>query len=331
MKFIDLHCDTISAIYGKRQMGEKAQLKENTGHIDLVRLKKGECFGQSFALFTSLRQTKDPHTYAKDLLAVYKEEMKQNSGVIRPAVSVQEMLDNERAGLMSGILTLEEGAVCRGDTELLREFYRDGARMMTLTWNFENELAWPNRIDLSTGRFVPETERGLKAKGIEFVELMEELGMAPDVSHLGDAGFWDVVKVSKKPFLASHSNARAVASHVRNLTDDMIRTLSERGGIMGINYCGAFLNDSELEHQGGGRSRIADMIRHIKHIRNVGGIDCIALGSDFDGIPGELELDSPAALFKLEEELYRQGFTEGEVEKIFWKNALRFYRDVWKP
>lgn len=329
MKFIDLHCDTIAAIYEARKKGMDAELKENIGHIDLVRLKKGECFGQNFALFTHLGREKDPYSYAKALVETYRAEMEANSDVIRPAASVKAMLENEAVGRISAVLTLEEGAVCRGDTEILREFYREGVRMMTLTWNIENELAWPNRIDRKTGACAPETEHGLKKKGVEFVELMEELGMAVDVSHLGDAGFWDVARVMKKPFLASHSNARAVASHVRNLTDEMIRTLSERGGIMGINYCGAFLNDSQLAYQGGGASRIGDMVRHIRHIRKVGGIECIGLGSDFDGIGGELELDSPAALFRLEEELYRHGFTVGEVEKIFWKNAFRFYQEVW--
>lgn len=330
MKYMDLHCDTISAIYEKRQKGMKAELKENTGHIDLVRLKKGGCFGQNFALFTYIKKTKEPYRYGKELLRTFQQELAANPEVIRQAFSTADLLENERNGRMSAILTLEEGAVCEGDPEKLKEFYRAGARMMTLTWNFENELAWPNRIDPVTGAFAPETEHGLKPKGVEFVELMEELGMAVDVSHLGDAGFWDVARVTKKPFLASHSNARAVASHVRNLTDEMIRTLSERGGIMGINFCAAFLNDAEGSHPDGGTSRVADMIRHINHIYQVGGIDCIALGSDFDGIGCRLEMESPAKLSLLWEALERNGFTEEEVEKIFWKNSYRFYREVWR-
>ena len=115
--------------------------------------------------------------------------------------------------------------------------------MMTLTWNYENDLAYPNKVDMNTGISMPETEHGLKKKGIEFVELMEEIGMAVDVSHLGDAGFWDVAEIMKKPFAASHSNARAIAGHTRNLTDEMIRTMAERGGVMGINYCPVFLDD----------------------------------------------------------------------------------------
>ena len=330
MKFMDLHCDTISAIYEMRQKGRKTELKENTGQVDLMRLRKGGCFGQNFALFTYLKRTKNPYQYGRELFRTFQEELLRNSEEIRQAASVKELLENERNGRMSAILTLEEGAVCEGDTDKLREFYREGVRMMTLTWNFENELAWPNRIDPVSGSFAPETEHGLKPKGVEFVELMEELGMAVDVSHLGDAGFWDVAKITKKPFLASHSNARAVAPHVRNLTDEMIRTLAERGGIMGINFCAAFLNHEEGFRPDGGTSRVDDMVRHIRHIRQVGGIDCIALGTDFDGIGCQLELDSPAGLWRLSDALSADGFTGEEIEKIFWKNTLRFYQEVWK-
>lgn len=329
MKFIDLHCDTISAIYESGRAGRARLLRRNEGHVDIERLKLGGCLAQSFALFTNIRKEPDPYTYVSELLGVFEEEMKRNEDEIKPALTIRDLRDQEKNGGMSAVLTIEEGAACRGSTELLREFYKKGVRMLTLTWNHENELGYPNRIDWNTGRCVPETERGLKPKGVEFIERMEELGMAVDVSHLGDAGFWDVVKTAKKPFAASHSNARAIAPHVRNLSDDMIRALSGRGGVIGINFCPAFLSEAENRKQQGAKSRISDMVRHIRHIRNTGGIDCLALGSDFDGIPGELELNSPAAMPLLEEELRRQGFKEEEIEKIFWKNALRFFEDVW--
>ena len=326
MKFIDMHCDTISSIYLDSLSGEVKKLRENEGHVDLNRLKKGDCLAQNFALFTMLKKEPDPLGFAKGACALFKEAMAENDDMIRQACTVEEILRNDREGRMSGVLTIEEGGICNGSTEVLKEFYREGVRMMTLTWNYENDLAYPNRVDMATGKSVPETERGLKKKGMEFVELMEELGMAVDVSHLGDAGFWDVAQILKKPFAASHSNARAIAGHTRNLTDEMIRALAERGGVMGINYCPVFLDDRE----DGGVSRISAMVRHIKHIRNVGGIECIGLGSDFDGISGTLEIDSPAKLHLLEEELYRNGFTQDEVEKIFYRNVLRFYSDVWK-
>lgn len=326
MKFIDMHCDTISSIYLDRMGGEVKKLRENNGHVDLARLKKGGCLAQNFALFTILKEDPDPYGFARGACRLFKEELAENDDMIRQAVTVEEILRNDRDGRMSGVLTIEEGGICNGSTDVLRDFYREGVRMMTLTWNYENDLAYPNKVDMNTGISMPETEHGLKKKVIEFVELMEEIGMAVDVSHLGDAGFWDVAEIMKKPFAASHSNARAIAGHTRNLTDEMIRTMAERGGVMGINYCPVFLDDRE----DGGTSRISAMVRHIKHIRNVGGIECIGLGSDFDGISGTLEIDSPSAVHLLEEALYRNGFTQTEVEKIFYRNVLRFYGDVWK-
>ena len=230
MKFIDMHCDTISSIYLDRMGGEVKKLRENNGHVDLARLKKGGCLAQNFALFTILKEDPDPYGFARGACRLFKEELAENDDMIRQAVTVEEILRNDRDGRMSGVLTIEEGGICNGSTDVLRDFYREGVRMMTLTWNYENDLAYPNKVDMNTGISMPETEHGLKKKGIEFVELMEEIGMAVDVSHLGDAGFWDVAEIMKKPFAASHSNARAIAGHTRNLTDEMIRTMAERGG-----------------------------------------------------------------------------------------------------
>lgn len=329
MKYIDMHCDTISRLFMVNRNGNKEELKENTGHVDLVRMKAGNCLAQNFALFTLLKDEPDPYGNSLALCELFKNQIAANVNLIDQAVTVEDILENEKKGKMSAILTIEEGAVCKGDTDILKSFYQKGVRMMTLTWNYENELAYPNRIDLLTGRSMPETERGLKKRGVEFVELMEELGMIIDVSHLGDAGFWDVLKSTKNPFVASHSNARALASHTRNLTDDMIKSLAERGGVMGINFCASFLNDGE-NGQEAVNSKISDLTAHIKHIKNVGGIECIGLGSDFDGIAGNLEIDSPAAFWKLEESLLKSGFTVEEIEKIFYKNVLRVYKDVWK-
>ena len=134
-----------------------------------------------------------------------------------------------------------------------------------------------------------DASKGLKEKGFEFIAEMERLGMVIDVSHLSDAGFWDIYNNTTKPFVASHSNARAMNPHVRNLTDDMIRAFGERGCITGLNYCGAFLNDRG-DVGNDAESRIEDMVRHVKYITNLGGIDVMALGSDFDGIGGRLDL-----------------------------------------
>ena len=233
---------------------------------------------------------------------------------------------------MSAMLTLEEGGMCLGETALLRDFYRLGARMMTLTWNFQNQLGYPNRMELHEGesypRFLPDTEHGLTEKGIEFVQEMERLGMIIDISHLNDAGIWDVFRYTKKPFVASHSNARALASHPRNLTDDMIRALAERGGVAGINFCAAFLRDRDETGQEPTHSYCRDMVAHMKHMKMIGGIGCIGLGTDFDGIGSIVEMKDCSGMQMLAEEMEKQGFTGSEIEAVFSKNVLRVYKEI---
>lgn len=193
---------------------------------------------------------------------------------------------------MSALLTMEEGAICQGKLEYLRIFYELGVRMFTFTWNFPNELAYPNRYEyLGPGQdsFVPETEKGLTEKGFEFLEEMERLGIIADVSHLGDKGILDVISHAKRPFVASHSGARAVCRHCRNLTDEMIRGIGEKGGVMGVNYFTEFLRDKE-KFGDPMKTSLDDMVAHIRRIIRVGGIDSVGLGSDFDGAAVSMEI-----------------------------------------
>jgi membrane dipeptidase len=154
---------------------------------------------------------------------------------------------------------------------------------------------------------------------------MEELGMIIDVSHLGDAGIWEILDIVDlhTPVIASHSNARAVTGHPRNLTDQMLRGIAEHGGVTGINFCADFLAED-----GNAVSRIKDMVRHVQYIYNVAGIDAIGLGTDFDGIDDRLEINGAGEMQKLADALSAAGFTIGEIEKIFWRNALRVYEEV---
>ena len=148
--------------------------------------------------------------------------------------------------------------------------------------------------------------------------------MIIDVSHLSDRGFWDVINTSTKPIVASHSNCRSICKHVRNLTDEMIIALNKNGGIMGMNYCNEFLdNDPQI-----GRRTIECLIKHIKYIKKLVGVDVIALGSDFDGINNNIELKDASLLTKLVDALYANGFTKEEIDKITYKNALRVFQEV---
>ena len=311
---IDMHCDTIFKIYELRRQGEDVVLRRNNLHVDLLRMKEAGYMAQCFALFTYLPYMQergvDPFEYAKALSDTMDRELEANADLIRPALSAGDIARNYREGFLSAIKTVEEGAVYKGSPELVRFFYDLGVRKSTLTWNFENELAFPNRAvkDPQTGEYhvFPETERGLKKAGQDVVQLMEELGILIDVSHLGDAGILE-----------------AVAGHPRNLTDQMLRGIAEHGGVAGINFCAAFLSED-----GSGVSRVEDLVRHARYIYNVAGCDSVGLGTDFDGIDDQLEVNGAGEMQKFADALSVAGFTTGEIEKIFWRNVMRVYEEV---
>ncbi len=320
MKYVDMHCDTITGLYRN-----KGSLRENDMHIDLGKMKKGECLLQNFAIFTYL--PKQDASFTRAAIDYYYEQMDANKDLIAPAYCYDDIIKNETNGLMNGLLTLEEGAVIDNDLAKLDDYYNLGVRMITLTWNFANGIGFPNFTPVE-GMERPEMLRitnqkdGLTDFGIQYVRRMEELGMIVDVSHLSDAGFYDVVKYSTKPFVASHSNARSVCGVARNLTDEMIRLLAEKGGVTGLNYCSSFIDDNDT-----GYTSIASMVEHVRHIAKVGGIDCIGLGSDFDGIGSTLEIKDCSGMQKLYDALTPY-FTQEELEKIFYKNVLRVYKEV---
>lgn len=367
MKIIDMHCDTISELADRG-----GELWKNSGHLDLKRMQESGYLLQNFALFVDIGKcTPTPWERVCALYEVYRTELEKNKNRIVPVLCYEDILKNEACGKLSAFLTVEEGAVCGGSLERLRELYDMGVRMLTLTWNYRNELGWPatrrclgqSRGDVDgrlteksvqekipgTGRSscagenpttAIETEKGetgirgsdgrdaacgLTETGRNFVTEMERLGMIPDVSHLSDAGFDDVWECTKKPFVASHSNARAVCPSLRNLTDDQIRRLAERGGCMGLNYYDKFLVD------GGSKDPEVlweALIRQARHITDVGGMEILGLGSDFDGIPTNPALPSAEAMPVLWDRLKTAGFTENQLDGIFWGNVMRVYRDA---
>jgi membrane dipeptidase len=328
MKIIDMHCDTISEIMNRRRKGEDVSLLQNKMHLDLERMKESHYLLQNFALYVNLKKCDDPWEEVCALQNVYLKELEKNADRIAPVLRYEDIAVNEAAGKMSALLTVEEGGVCKGEIEKLQELYRMGVRMLTLTWNYPNELGFPN-MDKDKGEdyfFLPETEKGLTERGCEFVAEMEHFGIIPDVSHLSDAGFYDVLEVTGKPFVASHSNARSVCGCVRNLTDDMIRKLAERGGCMGLNFYADFLRTVPKGEPNPGV--MEDLVCHARHITAVGGVDVLGLGSDFDGIDTNEALPGAQSMGLLWEALHRSGYHESELDKIFCENVLRVYRDV---
>ena len=329
MKVWDLHSDTLSELRYAENDRKPFDFYDNPLQMDLRRMKQGDYLLQCFAVFVNLSRDRKNPLYAclemvdifNRLMEKYPEDLMQ----VRTPEDIRKLPDSGKIGAM---LTIEEGAVCMGDVRVLRCLYRLGVRMMSLTWNYDNELGSPNDVPgdaMNVWPCSPVTDKGLTETGIEFLAEMEKLHMIVDVSHLSDGGFWDVAKYAKRPFVASHSDARAVCGHVRNLTDDMIRTMGERGGLVGLNYCASFLDPCDDRDKV--RSRISDMAVHARHIMNVGGSDILALGSDFDGIEGDLEIAGAQDMPKLAQGLEAAGFTIGEIEKIFHGNAMRFFEE----
>lgn len=325
MKVVDMHCDTISRLLMDEAEGKESHLRKNDLDIDLAKMKEGDYLLQNFAMFTPLGFVDNPEKHCLDLIDKYYREMDLNKDVIRPVYSYSDIEKNMEEGYMSGMLTLEEGAVCFNDLAMLRNYYRLGVRMITLTWNFANGIGHPNFTPVKgqkTDLTQTNTVDGLTPFGIEYVKEMERLGMIVDVSHLGDKGFYDVYENTTKPFVASHSNARSVCGVARNLTDDMIQKLSSRGGVTGINYCDEFIDD----HGGA----IESIVKHIDHIVSVGGIQCVGLGSDFDGISKRNDLEDASKLNDLKDALKKHGYSDDDIDAIFYKNVLRVYKEVLK-
>lgn len=310
---IDLHCDTLLRLHFA---GENASLAKNEFHIDLQKLRAGGIDTQVFAVFVPPR-VDSPLQLCLEMIDRFYCELDNNSKHISFAGNVQDIENNRRSGKISAMLALEDSGIIGSSLPNLRLLHRLGVRIVTLTWNNRNPAGSPN-IDAES------SAEGLTERGFEFVEEMIRLGMLVDVSHLSDTGFWDVSRTVSGPFIASHSNARSITNHHRNLTDDMIRSVAEHGGVIGVNFYGQFLTEGNPKEVD-----IEDVLRHVNHLVNVGGIDCVALGSDFDGMDAPpIGLENSSRLPSLFEELEKAGYKHSEIEKISCNNAYRVIKEV---
>ncbi|MFR3030416.1 MAG: dipeptidase [Blautia sp.] len=319
MRVIDLHCDTLWRLSRPDGLwGHRGDLTENPYGVDVNRLEKADALVQAFAVFFMTARCRASCGKRGPTGWHGAESRRTGGGFRREGYSRSGLMRVdfcERYGCVGSLLTLEDGVPFGNDLDRLREFYDLGVRLVTLTWNYENAIGFPNSSDATT------MTRGLKPFGREALEEMNRLGILVDVSHLSDGGFWDVARLSKKPFIASHSNARAVTDHPRNLTDRMIRTIAEKGGVVGLNFCPSFLSDRKV-------STINGMLRHVHHIYQVGGEDVLALGSDLDGVSGKLQIKSCDQIGLLAEALKRHKMSHRVLEKMWSGNAQRVLREV---
>ena len=313
MRIIDMHCDTL--IEGWRK--PERSFYDGDTSINLKLLKENGSLLQFFAMYLSRNEMKtmDSYDILKGIYGYYQTQMEKYSDIIKPVYSAQDVLENEKKGLLSSLLTVEDGVFIDGKIERVQEVYDMGVRLITLMWNFENSVGFPCSDD-------PEAHlKGLKPFGIEVVEKMNELGIIIDVSHMSEGGFYDVARYSKKPFVASHSCARALCNHRRNLTDDQLKTLGNAGGIAGVNFECSFLKE------GSNCATYDQIIEHLLYMRDKAGIDAVGFGSDFDGIDDNGELVNYGGFITLLERMEGK-FTYDEIDKICRENALRVIKDV---
>ena len=307
-RIFDGHCDTGALLC------EGNDLYKNDLHLDIERMKTYEKYIQVFAAFTDVTQiSTTPMKHCMNILNKLRSEIEKNSediSLIDSAESLEDVLNSEKCG---GILAIEGGEALMGELSALKMYYDMGVRLITLTWNHANEIA--DGIEVSRGG-------GLTRFGRQLVSALEDMGIVIDVSHLSVKGFWDVVECTKYPFCASHSCVKELCGHPRNLDDDQIRAMIERDCVIGINFYPLFLNE--------GKASIDDVIRHVEYIVNMGGENCVALGSDFDGV-GFLpnKITGAESMNGIEEALINHGFSAKQTNKILFENFYRlFYKTI---
>lgn len=326
MNMIDMHCDTLMKAFFKHGRDADMLAMPDT-MVDLLRMRRGKMLAQFFAVFVLPKdafeawyhcEPMEQEDYVSACIHVLQSNLDKHKELIGIAYDADMIESNRLNGKMSAVLTIEDAGFINGSLDTLKKYYDLGVRAAGLTWNGENCLGFPN----STSPAV--MGRGLTDFGKEAVSFMQETGMLVDVSHLSDGGFWDVVSLVKKPIAATHSNCRALCPHSRNLSDEMIKAIGAHGGILGINFSPEFLNPDMR----GGDSKVEQILEMIRHAKHVGGIDVVALGSDFDGLHGSLELKDCSYYPVLEERLEQAGFSQREIGKILKDNVLRVLNDI---
>ncbi|MEA2087083.1 MAG: dipeptidase [Candidatus Caldatribacteriota bacterium] len=309
----DGHCDTIlEVINHKRSLGSRML----AGHLDIPRMKEGGVNVQFFAVFiegiykpdSSLKRT-------LQLIDCFYGEIENNRENISLVTNYNQIEEVNRAGKIAAILSIEGGEALEGDLGVLRVLHRLGVRLLTLTWNQRNQIA--------DGVGESRTGSGLTEFGLKVIDEMNDLRMLIDVSHLSETGFWDVVKRSKAPIVASHSNCYALCPHLRNLRDEQIKAIADKGGVIGITFVPNFLIQEKR------KTTVKDVVKHIDYLVEKAGIDCVGLGSDFDGTAGlPLGLEGVDKIPNITEELLNRGYKEKDIKKILGENFLRVFKEV---
>ncbi|KXG43463.1 dipeptidase [Tepidibacillus decaturensis] len=278
--------------------------------VNFPNMEKGNIDVQVFAIFVSTYSKTSRFSIAMQSIDDFYEKILR-SNQIQLATNFKQIESGLKLGRKIALLSLEGAEAIEGDLRKLRAFYRLGVRAMGLTWNHANEVA----------DGVGESRNGgLTSFGRLVVEEMNRLGMMIDVSHLAETGFWEVIELTKAPIIASHSNSRQICNHPRNLTDEQIQAIIENGGMIGVTFVRDFTAHKEDPN-------IEDLVKHIEHIAELGGISNIGLGSDFDGATPVVGLENASRINCLTNVLSKH-YPDDQVQGILGKNWLNYYKKI---
>lgn len=299
MKIFDLHCDTIGECYNKNKA-----LRVNDMHLSLERASKYNCYTQVFAVWIADElRGKDAVDYFNNVADLFYKELDENKDLI-------SLYGNNSDTPVKALLSAEGGSACGGTSDGLVHLYNRGVRIVTLTWNSNNEIG--------AGAFA---DGGLTDFGREFIKKADELGIILDVSHLNPQCFKELTELYGKPFIASHSNADIVDNfygHKRNLSDWQIDVIRERGGLIGLNFCSDFIDNPDSPG-------VKSLARQIDYFITRGCENILALGSDFDGCDMNDDFSGVHKLSDVYKNLREYGFSEELLNNIFYENAEQFF------
>ena len=314
MFICDCHCDTLTELYYKN-----ASLYENEQHFDIKRQIALGGGLQFCAIYvpTEVFRYQGGLRYTLCLLDKYNQEIKKlhENGIDVLQVRTAEDAGNVLKHKAATLLAIEEGGAIDGSLEALRCLYELGVRAMTLTWS--------NRNDIADGINEEATGSGLTLFGKQVVAEMNRLGMLVDVSHISTAGFWSVIETSTKPIIATHSNAKSLCSHPRNLNDEQIKALAQNGGLAGITFAGQFLEEDWRN------ACIESVYKHIDYMLNlIGNDDHIGFGSDFDGISHPPYNIQGVQDYKPLIEYLSKYYSDETINKITHQNVINLLQKV---
>lgn len=346
---IDLHCDTPD-----RLAANSFDLGENYayGQVDIPKMRKGGVSGVFFGVYNSGARGATPEKYADALkiIELVKAQVTLHPGDLVLATSADDIVAAKQAGKIAILMGVEGGHMIDSNLDHLRHLYELGGRYLTLTHGIH--LPWAG-----SSSDKPEEDPGLTDFGREVVAEMNRLGMMVDVSHISDKTFAGVMEASRAPVIASHSSCRALSDHPRNMTDEMIRAVADKGGVVHINFYNAFLDPAYRRRSNAyeppgersenetveaawarrmrkleaiGRTPFSVLLDHFEHAAKIAGVDHVGLGSDFDGVTEELpaDMEDISKIPNLIPGLRERGFADDAISKILGGNTLRVMREV---